>query len=85
MMNEGGSRASLQLTVNESAFFLSFILWMAFLTWSRARTLERATAALAEQEILQQVMGKKQLLFQKHSWTYTACCTDNNPSYPLDC
>lgn len=50
----------MQLTVNESAFFLSFILWMAFLTWSKARTLEKATATLAEQEILQEVMEKKQ-------------------------
>lgn len=63
-MNEAGTRASLQLTVKESAFFLSFILWMAFLTWSRARTLDTATRALAEQEIHQQVMEKKPPLFQ---------------------
>lgn len=79
-MDEVGSRASLQLTVNESAFFLSFILWMAFLTWSRAGTLERATAALAEQEIFQQVMEKKQPLVHKHSQGYAACY-----NYSLDC
>jgi len=80
MVNEGGSRASLQLTVNESAFFLSFILWMAFLTWSRGRTLEGATAALAEQDILQRDMEKKQLLFHEHSRGYAVC-----RSYPLNC
>ena len=79
-MNEGGSRATLQLTVNESAFFLSFILWMAFLTWNRARTLERATAALA-----QQLMEKKATAVPETQLGLCCLVHYHNPSPALDC